>query len=568
MRLLKNISSVLLFLSCGHVCGLHAEYATYYSSNAPVVVQSNEVACILDGASFSAPVANDGVLAFLQSSALSVSVPISGVGSLYQGGSGTTVLSGSAAYAGGTFVNDGLLVFANDYYLGSDSTGNLDISAGGVGSAFSSVMSYSSVATSFASVANGYWVSQSSLHIGFQGAAWVSLSPGGVIAATYGALGSQASNAFGAVAMSGGLMSFSENLNIGQYGRGDLSMSGGSLSASNMVIGFVGGSVGNLSISSGAAASQTSVYLGLAGTGSLTLSGSSTLSSLGGLEMAYYSGSTGILNLGDGTNAGKLELSSGIHGGGGNAVINLNQSSHYDLSAPISGSVSMNLQGTGTTVLSGSNSYTGPTSVQAGKLVVNGSLGSSSLTVSSGAVLGGSGLIAGNTVIAGTHSPGNSPGVQTFGGDLSYQPGASMIWQLSANTTSNAPVVYDQVMVGGNLSFSGPTGLQLVFNDVGSLVNWTDALWRSNQSWTIYQVSGVTTGLVNLTLADYYGLLDATGNGFASSLAGASFSIRQSGQNVVLDYNAAAVPEPSTYALVAFGVMALALLLRQNKRVA
>jgi hypothetical protein len=136
-----------------------------------------------------------------------------------------------------------------------------------------------------------------------------------------------------------------------------------------------------------------------------------------------------------------------------------------------------------------------------------------------------------------------------------------MVWQLAANTTNNSPLAYDQVMVSGNLAFNGGTTLQLVFNDVGSVVKWADALWSSNQSWTIYQVTGQTSGLENLTIASYSSLLDAYGNDFGTTLAGASFSIGQNGENVTLTYN---VPEPSTYLLFGLGGLALVVAYRRK----
>jgi autotransporter-associated beta strand protein len=252
--------------------------------------------------------------------------------------------------------------------------------------------------------------------------------------------------------------------------------------------------------------------------------------------------------------------------------------------------------GTGTTTLGAVNTYSGTTKVSEGTLAlggegslatnssaqinsgatldlaaknqslkdvkVNGSVaGSGSLTVTG--TLSGSGTINPDTVVAGTHSPGNSPGIQSFGGSLTYQPGATMLWQLADNTTSNSPLAYDQVIVGGNLNFNGGTTLVLSFNDVGSLVNWTDSLWTTDQSWTIYQVSGSATGLSNLNIASYSSLLDAYGNEFGTTLAGASFSITQNGNNIVLNY---AVPEPSTYALFGLGALALVIAYRRKSQ--
>ena len=327
-------------------------------------------------------------------------------------------------------------------------------------------------------------------------------------------------------------------------GSGDLWNTGAgttTLSSSNSFTGTTRAIAGKINLGNVNALSQSTLVLDPSDSGSIGFTGGNALTyNLGGLG--------GTRNLALGSN------SIAIGSNGVNTVY----------SGGLSGSGSLTKTGSGDLNLAGSNSYTGGTTVNSGTLRVNGSL-AGNVSVASGAALGGSGVIAGNTVISGTHTPGNSPGIQTFGGNLTYQPGASMVWQLAANTTANTMADYDQVLVGGNLNFNGATTLLLSFNDVGSLVNWTDSLWSTDQTWTIYQVSGSTTGLINLSLADYYALLDASGNSFGTALAGASFTIKQSGQDVVLEYNAASVPEPSTYALLGLGALSLLITIRRRR---
>jgi fibronectin-binding autotransporter adhesin len=69
--------------------------------------------------------------------------------------------------------------------------------------------------------------------------------------------------------------------------------------------------------------------------------------------------------------------------------------------------------GTSKLILGGTNTYTGPTTVSAGRLAVDGSIAASSgVSVSSGAELGGTGIVAAITG-AGVVAPGNSAGILT-----------------------------------------------------------------------------------------------------------------------------------------------------------
>ena len=74
------------------------------------------------------------------------------------------------------------------------------------------------------------------------------------------------------------------------------------------------------------------------------------------------------------------------------------------------GPLNLTKTGPGTLTLSGANSYSGATTIAGGALLVNGSLGTGTVTVSGGATLGGTGVIGGTTTVqsGGTLTPGNN----------------------------------------------------------------------------------------------------------------------------------------------------------------
>ncbi len=260
-------------------------------------------------------------------------------------------------------------------------------------------------------------------------------------------------------------------------------------------------------------------------------------------------------------NAGRLSVGGSdtvgsLAGSGGTVVLasaarltagGANTSTSY--AGAISGSGGFTKLGSGTFTLGGVNTYTGSTSVVGGGLNLAGSI-AGSLSVASVARLTGTGTAGGNALIAGIHSPGNSPGAQTFNADLTYEGGAIVNWELIANTTAAAGTNYDQIiMPAGNLTFSGSTTLALSFDAAGSAVDWSDAFWNVNRSWMIYDLSGgTTTSLGNLTIGG--SLLDSLGNPLSPTSRG-SFTTSLSGQDVMLNF--VAVPEPSmiTISLVA-----------------
>ncbi len=104
---------------------------------------------------------------------------------------------------------------------------------------------------------------------------------------------------------------------------------------------------------------------------------------------AFEKGGTGKLVLADGADFGLLAFTA-------NNAVELQVTNRQTLACDMGGSgMWLNKYGDGVTLLSGSNTYANATRVYAGALFVNGTnTGGGSFTVSGGAVLGGSGLIA------------------------------------------------------------------------------------------------------------------------------------------------------------------------------
>jgi autotransporter-associated beta strand protein len=285
------------------------------------------------------------------------------------------------------------------------------------------------------------------------------------------------------------------------------------------------------------------------------------------LDLASFSDTINGLSVGAGANA---NITNSVAGDSTLTIGDNNTTSSFvGTITNTTGTLAITKIGSGTLTLSGANTYTGATNVNAGTLIVNGTLDTGAVTVGINGTFGGTGNVWGNTTISGIHSPGNSPGIQTFFGNLSYvnggTPNPTVNWELASNTTTvgaNPTANFDQIIVWGNLDFTHTTNLNLSFNGMGSTVLWSDSLWDSNQSWLLYDLTGLgsTTNIANLNL-NTTNWLDSGSNLF--STAGGSFTLSQNGEDVMLNF--AAVPEPSTYG-IGLGAMALALAAVRRQR--
>lgn len=229
---------------------------------------------------------------------------------------------------------------------------------------------------------------------------------------------------------------------------------------------------------------QNGTYFGsIIGTGGLTKTGSGTLtlqtSGSGFSSTINYSGATlvsaGVLQAANANafsansahtvnGAATLDLNNfnqaiGSLAGAGNVTLGAGtlttgaDNASTTLSGTIGGSGSMTKVGTGVFRLTGTNLYTGATTINAGTLVVDGSIATSALTtVSSGGILAGSGTVGSTTVNAGgTIAPGNSIGTLNVTGNVTFAPGS--IYEVEANAAGQA----DKILATGTAMIQGGT---------------------------------------------------------------------------------------------------------------
>jgi len=133
----------------------------------------------------------------------------------------------------------------------------------------------------------------------------------------------------------------------------------------------------------------------------------------------------------------------------------------YTLSAlsPIGGSNNIAKEGAGTVVLAGTNTYSGTTMVNEGRLLVSGSLtGSGTVSVAPGATLGGIGSIAGPVIVNGILAPGAS--IESLSsGALTLNSGSTFVYEMDSSAGSS--VAADLQKVFGNLALNGTVTLDL-----------------------------------------------------------------------------------------------------------
>ncbi|WP_373863634.1 autotransporter domain-containing protein [Pseudomonas mucidolens] len=174
----------------------------------------------------------------------------------------------------------------------------------------------------------------------------------------------------------------------------------------------------------------------------------------------------------------------------------------------ISGHGGLTKQGIGALVLSGTNTYSGPTLVNQGLLAVTGSL-TSAVTVGNSGVLGGSGTVG--SLIAssgGTVAPGNSIGTLNVAGDVRFDAGSTYAVELSDSAS-------DRIVAGGTATLNGGN-VTLALENSATLLSQSEAHSLIGRQYNILQAAGGITGSFGAVLPNYLflgGTLNYAANG-------------------------------------------------------
>ena len=182
--------------------------------------------------------------------------------------------------------------------------------------------------------------------------------------------------------------------------------------------------------------------------------------------------------------------------------------------------------GAGSLVLSGDNTYRGPTTVNGGRLAVNGSL-TSAVTVNDSGTLGGSGRIAALQVNnGGTVAPGNSVGTLQVDGDVNLAAGSTYAVELT-------PTSSDQIVATGKAILGGGT-VTLALENSPTLLSQQQAESLLGRQYNILQAAGGIQGQFGAVLPNYLflgGTLDYAANGVQLDIARSDASFASVGAN-------------------------------------
>jgi len=453
-------------------------------------------------------VSNSGTLAFHRSDTIAYTGEVSGTGQLVKLGGGTLTLSGNHTYTGSTNITAGALALGADHVIPDSSPvligSGATLAVGGHAETLGALTGSGTISLAGGSLTLGH--ASSTFDGSFTGSGTITKAGAGTLTLT----GSSSFN--GQVALDAGTLFLN---GTSALGTGALVLNGGRLETTG----------GNSTIGNAVTMNVATTF---GGTHALTFSGAFTLTGFKPLAVTSPARTTITGTIGESTPSSLLK------------------------------------QGTGELELTGANTYTGGTFIQAGTVRINNASGSAfgtgAVTVASGATLTGAGSFTGVLQLNGILSPGNSPGI-TATGSQTWAGGASYLWEINS-ATGTPGTNWDRLDITGTLHIAAnPSNrftvllVSLVSGDIpGDAANFDSA---SSYAYTIATASGGITGFA----ADAF-TIDSSG--FTNAFTG-TWSLAQAGNNLNLVYTTA-VPEPATAALLAGLAVLLAAGLRRRGR--
>jgi autotransporter-associated beta strand protein len=489
---------------------------------------------------------------------------------LTKAGVGTLLLSGANTFTGNATITAGTLIAANNAALGA---GTIALNGGtlqgnGTARTFTNAGTMSGNGGTLGGASDltfntGAWTLTNNgiLNVTNTGATAMNgdwgLSVSAVAHTLTTNVASGASLTMGGVISDNGALGTAQSGSVAKSGAGVLTLTG-----ANTYSGTTSVSAGTLNVQNTLATTGVTVS-----GGTLALSGAGTLGS-------------GAVTVSGGTvNLGAKSITNTLGALTGGSVTNgtiTNNGGNYDVQsgsvgAVLAGTNGLSKSGGGTVTLSGANTYTGDTMITGGTLALTGSFANSPVIYNNGTLdvsgvgggfavgaaqtLQGTGTVIGNTTINGTFSPGNSPGVMTFTGNLTLAGISNFEINGLVRGTD-----YDGVDVTGALTYGGT--LAITFG----------APSADGAAYQLFNFSsGATGNFSNVSLAGSYVVGSLLGNAgvWTGTSGGFDFTFTQATGmlSVAASGGGSPVPEPSTYAVIA-GLLALGLAVYRRRRCA
>jgi fibronectin-binding autotransporter adhesin len=516
-------------------------------------------------------IVDNGILSFDRSDNYTFTGVISGSGSVYQTGSGRTVLAANQTYSGGTFINAGTLAVGADSALGN-AQGGVTFNGGtlqltqSVDLAGTRVITLDAAGGTFDTQAYASTISQ-----GIDGTGGFTKAGSGTLVLagnnTYtggtaidaGALqigsGGTAGNITGNVADNGSLLfdrsddyvfagALGGGGNVHQIGSGTLVFTGNGT--------YTGGTfidAGTLQVGNGG--TSGSIAGNVTDNGSLRFDRSDDYvfaGALGGGGNVHQIGSGTLVLTGNGTytggtfiDAGALQLGSGGTSGGlvgnvtDNGTLSFDRSDRYAFGGVISGSGSVYQVGSGQTQLGANQTYAGGTFINAGTLAVGAD---TALGNAQGGVTfnGGTLQLTQSFELAGTRAIT----LDVAGGAIDTQAYASTVSQGIAGIGCFTKVGSGTLVLTGNNTYTGGTAIDAGTLQIGSggasgdlAGNVTDSGVLSFDRSDNYTFAGNIAGTGSVTQAGSGTLVLAGSNSYLGGTTIASGTVEVTRSNAL-----------------------------------